>query len=149
MVTDGEPREPARQAVGSSGRGSQAGVARELSELAQEMQADVTTGALLQRIVTAAVTEVPGAQHAGITLLEHGQLSAPAATDDLVVQIDRVQYETGEGRASRPRRSMRRCAPMTCWLTPAGPGSPGVPRTWGCGRCCLSSCSRRRTAWAR
>ena len=149
MVTDGEQRDPVRQAAGSSGQVSRAGVARELSELAQAMQTDAATGTLLQRIVTAAVTEVPGAQYAGITLLAHRQLSTPAASDDLVVQIDRVQYETGEDpcvQASTEHATVRSddLQPMS-----AGPGSPGVPRTWACGRCCPSSCSRRRTAWAR
>jgi transcriptional regulator with GAF, ATPase, and Fis domain len=97
MVAEGAQREPVRQAVGSSGQGSRAGVARELSELAREMQAEATTGALLQRIVAAAVTEVAGAQYAGITLLAHGQVSTPAASAELVEQIDQAQYETGQG----------------------------------------------------
>jgi GAF domain-containing protein len=86
-----------RQAVGSSGQDSSAGVARDLSRLSREMQADMTTDALLNRIVVAAVTEVPGAEHAGITMVSHGKVSTPAASDDLVAAIDHVQRETGEG----------------------------------------------------
>jgi GAF domain-containing protein len=86
-----------RQAVGSGGQGSSAGVARELSRLSREMQADMTTAALLSRIVAAAVTEVPGAGHAGITLVSHGEVSTPAASDDLAAEVDRLQRETGEG----------------------------------------------------
>jgi transcriptional regulator with GAF, ATPase, and Fis domain len=88
---------PARQAVGSTGQSAESGIARQLSELAREMQADLTTGALLQRIVAAAVTEIPGAQHAGITLVTGRELSTPAATGELAERIDQVQYQAGEG----------------------------------------------------
>ena len=90
-------RDPVRQAVGSTGKSPEAGTARRLTELAREMQADLTDEALLQRIVTAAVTEIPGAQHAGITLVTSKDLSTPAATGELVIQVDRVQYATGQG----------------------------------------------------
>jgi GAF domain-containing protein len=88
---------PARQAVSSTGRSAEDGIARQLSELAREMQADLTVESLLQRIVVAAAAEVPGAQHAGITLVTGKHLSTPAATGELVVRVDRLQYETGEG----------------------------------------------------
>lgn len=88
---------PARQAIGSTGQSAKDGIARQLSELSREMQADLTVEALLRRIVVAAAAEVPGAEHAGITLLTGKHLSTPAATGELVAGVDRVQYETGEG----------------------------------------------------
>ncbi|HEY2281252.1 MAG TPA: GAF and ANTAR domain-containing protein [Streptosporangiaceae bacterium] len=96
-MTAADNQEPVRQAVGSTGQRAAAGVARELSELAREMQADTTNTALLHRIVAAAVTEVSGAQYAGITLVTGKKLSTPAATDKLVERIDQIQYETGQG----------------------------------------------------
>jgi GAF domain-containing protein len=92
-----DQREPVRQAVGSTGRSAEPGTARQLSELARELQADLTTEALLGHIARAAVTEVTGAQYAGITLLAGKELSTPAATGELVGRLDRVQYQTGEG----------------------------------------------------
>jgi GAF domain-containing protein len=89
--------DPVRQAVGSTGRSTEPGVARQLSELARELQADLTTEALLNHIVRAAVTEVPGAQYAGITTVTGKEFATPAASGELVGRIDRVQYETGEG----------------------------------------------------
>jgi hypothetical protein len=86
-----------RQAVGSTGRSAEPGIARQLSELARELQADLTTGALLQHIVTAAVNEVPGAQHAGITLVSGKEFSTPAASGELIERIDQVQYQASEG----------------------------------------------------
>jgi len=92
-----DEQDPVRQAVGSTGQSAEDGIARQLSELAREMQADLTTEALLQHIVQAAVVEVPGAEHAGITLVTGRKLSSPTVTSELVRRVDQVQYETGEG----------------------------------------------------
>lgn len=97
MAAAGDSRRPTRQAVGSTGQRADPGVARQLSELAREMQADTTSEALQQRIVTAAVSEVPGARYAGITLVVGKNVSTPAASDPLVDRIDQVQYAIGEG----------------------------------------------------
>jgi transcriptional regulator with GAF, ATPase, and Fis domain len=96
-MTAADSRDPARQALDSTGQPAEAGVARQLSELAREMQADTTNEALLHRIVAAAVTEVPGARYAGITLVTGKNVSTPAATDELVERIGQIQYETGQG----------------------------------------------------
>ncbi len=89
--------EGVRQALGSSGRPADSGVARDLSELARQFQADRSPPDLLRHIAQAAARDVPGAAYAGITLLEAGALSTPAKTDELVAEIDRKQYELGEG----------------------------------------------------
>jgi hypothetical protein len=86
-----------RQAVGSGGQPIQGGIARTLSELAREMQAEATPEAVLARIVQAAVAEVPGAQWAAITLVRNGQVSTPQASGELVSRIDQLQYSTGQG----------------------------------------------------
>jgi transcriptional regulator with GAF, ATPase, and Fis domain len=93
----GDEHDPVRQAVGSSGQSASPGTARRLSELSRELQADFTYEVLLKHIVVAATTEVPGAQYAGITLVTGRKISTPAASDDLVVRIDQLQYEAGEG----------------------------------------------------
>jgi putative methionine-R-sulfoxide reductase with GAF domain len=93
----GDGHGPARQAVGSTGQSADTGVARQLSELARQMQADLTDEALLRHIVAAATDEVPGAEHAGITLVTGKDLSTPAATGELVIRVDRLQYEVGQG----------------------------------------------------
>ena len=90
-------RDPVRQAVGSTGHSAEPGIARQLSELARELRADLTAEALLHHIVMAAVTEVPGAQYAGITLVTGKEFATTAASGGLAERIDRAQYETGEG----------------------------------------------------
>ena len=92
-----DPRGQVRQAVDSTGQSAEAGVARQLSELARELQADDSQEALLAHIVKAAVTDVPGAEYAGITLLTGKHYATAVASDELVNTLDRVQYQTGEG----------------------------------------------------
>jgi GAF domain-containing protein len=86
-----------RQAVGSSGQSAEPGVARQLSELAREMQADLTPEALLNHIVRAAVTEVPGARFAGITQVGGKGFVTTAASDELIGRLDQLQFQVGEG----------------------------------------------------
>ena len=89
--------EPIRQALSSSEESAEAGVARQLSELARTMQAEPDNAALLQRIVVAATAEVPGAAHAGITLVTRGTVSTPTQSSELVSRIDQLQAVTGQG----------------------------------------------------
>jgi GAF domain-containing protein len=86
-----------RQARTSSGGYADPGVARQLSELARELQAEPDMASLLQRIVEAAVAEVDGATHAGITVVDHGCFSTAAQTSELAARIDRIQYAVGDG----------------------------------------------------
>ncbi len=86
------------QGLTASGGHSLGGVADQFSELARALQAAPDLQQTLNAIVSTAVVTVPGADHAGITLVTgNGQVSTPAATSDLVRRIDEVQYETGEG----------------------------------------------------
>jgi GAF domain-containing protein len=86
-----------RHARGSGGQPAEAGLARQLSELAREMQADPDMAALLKHIVVGATTEVAGAEHAGISLIEGTHIRTEAATDELVERIDEQQYELQQG----------------------------------------------------
>jgi transcriptional regulator with GAF, ATPase, and Fis domain len=101
---------PVRQAVGSTGQRADAGVARQLSELARQLQADLTPQALLSHIVMAASAEIPGVQHAGITQIARAQSVTTAASDELVRQLDQLQSKTGEGPgldAARQHKTVR------------------------------------------
>lgn len=52
----------------------------------------------LDSAVSLAVTNVDGCDAAGISIVRRGRrIDTPAATDQLVVDGDRLQYETGEG----------------------------------------------------
>ena len=93
----GEPHEEPR-GLDSSGHRPPADQARQFSELARSLQAEPDLDQTLRGIVSAAVVNVDGADLAGITLVtKNGALSTPAATDELVTTIDRVQYEVRQG----------------------------------------------------
>lgn len=69
-----------------------------LSEIAPTLQGEVSLNATLQAIVRSAVSNVDGADYTGITLVTgDGKVSTPTATDNLIMQIDRIQYETQQG----------------------------------------------------
>jgi hypothetical protein len=43
------------------------------------------------------VEAVPGAEHAGVTVLRRGKFDTPTATSDLPPRVDAIQYELGSG----------------------------------------------------
>jgi signal transduction histidine kinase/AmiR/NasT family two-component response regulator len=92
--------DPARGAAGkrSGGSGPAAGLAQWLSEFARELQAQPDKDGIMAAVVRAAVNKVPGAECAGITLVsDQGEITTPGNTDEIVVRIDALQFETGEG----------------------------------------------------
>lgn len=68
-----------------------------LAQLARDLDSESDPARVLQRIVEVAVAEVEGTDCAGIMLLEHGELTTPAATNEKVRLIDKDQYESHEG----------------------------------------------------
>src|SRR3954468_2149641 len=92
-----DPGDEARQAHGSAGGSIEIGLARQLGELAREMQSAPDMAALLQCLTTAAVTEIEGAEHACISLVEGKIVSSVAATDELVKRVDGRESEREEG----------------------------------------------------
>jgi hypothetical protein len=52
---------------------------------------------VLDVLTSLAVSEVPGAQRAGVTLVTKGGFQTMAATDDVVRAVDQIQYALGSG----------------------------------------------------
>ena len=73
------------------------GSAARFAEVARSLQTAATVGELLQRIVALAVEIIAGCDHAGITLVTNDQITTAASSDPVVVELDRIQSETGEG----------------------------------------------------
>ncbi|TXR57193.1 GAF and ANTAR domain-containing protein [Quadrisphaera setariae] len=83
-------------AVGT--RSADGDLAQQLAELVDELQQDPSHQAVLDRTAAAAVELVPGAQHAGVCLVRAGRRVGPAsATSELVLRLDELQADTGEG----------------------------------------------------
>jgi GAF domain-containing protein len=72
-------------------------VAELMATFARELAAENDLDGVLKRVVEAAVTRIAGAQHAGITIVDRRSVFTPAATNDLVREIERHQYGIGEG----------------------------------------------------
>lgn len=68
-----------------------------LSAVARTMQAEPGVEATIGAIVRAAMRYIPGTEDAGVSLLTKRKLRTVAPTSDRVVQIDQLQYRTGEG----------------------------------------------------
>ncbi|WP_314178627.1 ANTAR domain-containing protein [Streptomyces winkii] len=68
--------------------------------VSRRLHAGQSSERVLREIVTTAVSLIRGADYAGISVRGGGgRFESPAYTDDLVVTIDRVQQEVGEGPA--------------------------------------------------
>jgi GAF domain-containing protein len=73
-------------------------IAGVMGDLARRLQAEESIEDTLQAMTASAVTSVPGAELAGVTLVrDRHNVETRAATDRIVQMIDAAQYETGEG----------------------------------------------------
>ena len=86
-------------------------VAHELTDVARDLQQQDTQVDTWQRIVDLAVEQIDGCKAAGISLIRsNGHVETPVATDDIVREVDRIQYTTGQGPcldAMRDRHAFR------------------------------------------
>ncbi|SDE84934.1 GAF and ANTAR domain-containing protein [Pseudonocardia oroxyli] len=74
------------------------GLAEVFASLARELQAESGPEETQTRVTKAAVDVVDGCDHAAISLVRRrGGIDTVAATDDVAVQVDRIQYAAGEG----------------------------------------------------
>lgn len=73
------------------------GAAERFAEIARSLQTASTVDEMLQRIAGFAVETIAGCDHAGVSLIADGRISTAASTDPVVVEMDRIQSETGEG----------------------------------------------------
>jgi len=86
-------------------------LASTLSDLARSLEHEDSLQDTLDGIVRAAVETVPGAVHAGLTVVRRRrEVETVAGTGDIVHQVDHAQYGTGEGPcldATRTERVVR------------------------------------------
>lgn len=72
-------------------------MAESLVTAARELQREVGSQDTLDRVVSLAVGMVEGCQHAGISLNRGGEITSPAASDEVVRRVDELQYEFDQG----------------------------------------------------
>jgi putative methionine-R-sulfoxide reductase with GAF domain len=85
-VAESEQRE-------SGGSSSAAAIA----EIARSLSAEPTVVATLQRIVDMAAETIEGCDGAGLLLVNRGKIVAGAWSNELVHEIEKMEYEIGEG----------------------------------------------------
>src|SRR4051794_3657894 len=73
-------------------------LASQMQLLVRAMAEDQSDGIRVPRVTAFAMAAVPGAEHSSISMSEGNQPAETiAATGELPLEIDRIQYETGEG----------------------------------------------------
>ncbi len=80
---------------------------RELAELVHARDRDRSPAAILHRLIDIAVRDVPGADHAGVTMLTQRHLSSEAWTDEMIHRLDAIQHELAEGPCVESARAQR------------------------------------------
>jgi anti-anti-sigma factor len=69
-----------------------------LSDMARSLQRQHNLKDTMDGIVSAAISTVPGAEHAGLMVVRgRGDVETAASTSGLVVAVDRAQYDTRQG----------------------------------------------------
>src|SRR4029450_355599 len=58
---------------------------------------DAVLDAALQVVATLAQATIHGADGVSVTLERHGRMATVASSDDTMLRMDELQYETGEG----------------------------------------------------
>lgn len=72
-------------------------VAEVFGQVARTLAAHHDLETTLDRIVHLAVESLEACEYAGISLVDRGTITSPAATSDLPRTVDRIQSESGEG----------------------------------------------------
>jgi transcriptional regulator with GAF, ATPase, and Fis domain len=73
-------------------------VAEAMSRIARSLEDEQSLDETLRAVVLTAVGTVPGAEHAGVSLIERRrEIRTRASTGELPTQVDQAQYDAGEG----------------------------------------------------
>ena len=73
------------------------GLAEAMAEAARALNAPETLEEVLERLVRAACTTIPGVDYAGVSIARQTGIETKAATDPIVEEADQLQYHLGEG----------------------------------------------------
>lgn len=91
-----------------------------LAGLSQLAASQIALAEMLRRVAEFAVRAIPGADGAGLTIMDNGTPGTVVVTDPFVERVDEIQYSLGEGpclSAAAERRAVRS-------------GSLGDDRSW-------------------
>ena len=74
------------------------------SNMPRELHRSLDPSARMQARVDLAVTLIQGCDHAGLTIVEAGQITCGPGSDEVVARVDAIQHELGEGPCVDPSR---------------------------------------------
>src|SRR5215211_7447961 len=86
----------------------------------------------LTQVADYAVRAIPGAEGAGLTLLEENRSDTIVSTADFVAQIDDIQYSLGQARALAPWPIEGSCYQVPWAVTAVGRSSDLAWHAWAC-----------------
>jgi GAF domain-containing protein len=116
------PVGPDRPTTVDSGLPDWSPLARQFSGLTRALLDVTTVAEALQHVIDAAVEFMPGVDLASVTLRSpNGTFHTPVDTDPLAVELDQLQYETGEGPCVD---SARPTGPASAYSGNLASGSP-------------------------
>ena len=116
-------------------------LAETMSALAVNLAAEHNQQATLNAIVAAAVTTVPGAKWAGISLIAGRDITAATSTADIVADIDQMQRDLDEGPCVTAIREHHTVLSNDLATDSRWPRSQPRPPSVACRVCCRSGCS--------
>ncbi|MFN2388621.1 MAG: ANTAR domain-containing protein [Actinomycetota bacterium] len=76
-----------------------------LRELSSLLEGDDVLTSTLDTVVDLAVSTLPGCDSAGVTLQGDGELRTAAASNDFTLEMDKIQYDYGQGPCVEALRS--------------------------------------------
>ncbi len=79
--------------------------ARAFASLVETLQKEKSREATLEAATALAAQMVPGCDYAGVTITHHKRFETAAPTDQLVLELDRKQYEIAEGPSIEAART--------------------------------------------
>jgi hypothetical protein len=90
----------------------------------------------LTRVAQFAVRAIPGAEGAGLTLLEENRSDTIVATADFVTQVDDIQYSLGQGPCISAAADQQTVMSGSWAVTNAGHSSDLRSPAWACTAWC-------------
>lgn len=86
-------------------------LAEVFADLARQLQTEKSPDQTQERVTRSAVETVDGCDHASITMVRRrgGGVETRAATDEVPVRVDAIQYETGQGPCLEAIAEHRSC----------------------------------------
>lgn len=100
-----------------------------LSRVTRPLKTQRSLPAKLEAVVAIVKRTIPNCDGAGVSLLVEGEPTSVAVSDRLTIEIDLVQYQTGQGPCLRQSATATSSASTSSSATAGSSASPRAPST--------------------